>query len=65
MIGTDENYATSSLFPYLHFANHYTGSVTPGADATMSFNTSAVTLQALMLKVTTQHLHRGSYPTAE
>ena len=43
MIGTDENYATSSLFPYLHFADYYTGSVTPGADATMSFNTSTVT----------------------
>ena len=42
-IGTDENYATSSLFPYLHFANYYTGSVAPGADATMSLNTSTIT----------------------
>jgi len=43
MIGTYENYITSSLFFYLHFANYYSGSVTPSGDATIAFNTSTIT----------------------
>jgi len=45
MIGTDENYATSSAYPYIHFANYFTGSVTPAASASGSliFNGSAIT----------------------
>ena len=36
LIGTDEYYATSSAFPYLHFANYFTVSVAASAPITAS-----------------------------
>ena len=45
MIGTNENYATSSAYPYLHFANYFTGSVVAAASCSGSliFNGSDIT----------------------
>lgn len=42
-IGTDEGYATSSIFPYLHFANYFTGSVAAAAPISSSVNSSTIT----------------------
>jgi len=43
--GTDASHCTASAFPYLHFANYFTGSVTASASASGSlvFNSSAIT----------------------
>jgi len=43
VIGTNESYKTESAYPYLHFADYYTASVTPSADVTMSFTATSVT----------------------
>jgi hypothetical protein len=43
ILGTDENYQTGSAFPYLHFANFYTGSVNATASVSMSLSTAACT----------------------
>src|SRR4051812_24070717 len=42
-IGTDANYRTGSIYPYLHFNNYYTGSVTGAAPISMSYLSSTCT----------------------
>jgi len=43
MVGKDENYKEDSAFPYLHFSNYYTGSVSSTASVSMSFTDSTIT----------------------
>src|SRR4051794_9003504 len=43
VIGKDESYEEDSAFPYLHFSNYYTGSVTAADDIIMIFTDTAAT----------------------